>query len=108
MPLEGKIPYDFRKIEGFAKVLNSEIDEGEAVERAKQEIGEHHRYLAQQDVDKIIEMKNEIIINQKVYLHAPIWLVKYEYGGKNYILWMDGTNGTVIKGDIPPAKFGIF
>jgi hypothetical protein len=38
VPLEGKIPYDFRKIEGFAKVLNSEIDKEEALEIAKQQI----------------------------------------------------------------------
>ena len=108
VPLEGKVPYDFRKIEGFAKVLNSEIDKEEAVAIAKQEIEEHHRYLARQDVDKIIEMKNELKINQTVYLHAPVWFIKYDYGGKNYVLWVDGASGVVIKGDIPPAKFGIF
>ncbi|MEM3641174.1 MAG: hypothetical protein QXH37_04570, partial [Candidatus Bathyarchaeia archaeon] len=106
VPLEGKVPYDFRKIEVFAKVLNSEIEEGEAVERAKQEIGEHHRYLAQQDVDRIIEIKNKLKINQTIYLHAPVWFMKYDYRGKNYVLLMDGATGAVIKGDIPPAKFG--
>lgn len=108
VPLEGKIPYDFRKIEDFAKILNSEMDEDEAVEQAKQEITEHHRYLIQQDVDKTIEIKNEIKIKQTVYLHAPIWLIKYEYKNKVYQLWIDGATGTTIKGDIPSAKFGIF
>lgn len=108
VPLEGKVPFDFRKIEEFAKVLNSEIDRDEAVEIAKQEITEHHRFLAQQDIDRIIEMKNEIKVNQAVYLHAPVWLIKYEYKGENYSLWLDGATGTVIKGDIPVAKFGIF
>jgi hypothetical protein len=108
VPLEGKVPYDFRKIEDFAKVLNSEIDRDEAVEIAKQEIVEHHRHLAQQDVDKIIEMKNEIRVGQAVYLHAPIWFIKYEYKGESYTLWLDGATGIVIKGDIPAAKFGIF
>jgi len=108
VPLEGKVPYDFRRIEDFAKTLNSEIDKDEAVERAKQEIEEHHRYLAQQDVDKIIEMKNEIKINQTVYLHAPIWFIKYDYEGKIYQLLMDGATGTVIKGDIPSTEFGLF
>ena len=107
VPLEGKVPYDFRKIEEFAKVLNSEIDRDEAVEIAEQEIVEHHRYLAQQDVDKIIEMKNEIRVGQAVYLHAPIWFIRYEYKGESYNLWLDGATGTVIKGDIPTAKFGI-
>ncbi|MEM3458283.1 MAG: hypothetical protein QXN36_06235 [Candidatus Bathyarchaeia archaeon] len=107
VPLDGKVPYDFRRIEDFAKTLNSEIDKDEAVERAKQEIEEHHRHLAMQDVDRVIEMRNEIKINQTVYLHAPIWFIKYDYEGKTYQLYVDGATGTVIKGDIPPAKFGI-
>jgi len=105
VPLEGKIPYDFRKIEGFAETLNSEMSKEEAVELARQQISEHHRYLAQQDVDRIIEMKNEIKIEQTVYLHAPLWFVKYEYKGKTYQMWIDGSNGTVIKGDIPLTGF---
>lgn len=108
VPLKGKIPYDFRKVESFAKVLNSEVNKNEAVELAKQEIGEHHRYLAQQDVDRIIEMKTEVDINQTVYLHAPVWFIKYEYKGKTYQLLVDGATGTTIKGDIPSVKFGIF
>jgi len=107
VPLQGKIPYDFRKIEAFAKVLNSEIDKNDAVELARQQIEEHHRYLVQQDVDKIIEMKNEIEINQAVYLHVPIWFVKYEYKDKAYQLLIDGATGTTIKGDIPSTGFGI-
>lgn len=108
VPLEGKIPYDFRKIESFAKVLNSEIDKSDAVNQAKQEIIEHHQHLIQQDVDRIIETKNEIKLGQTVYLHAPIWFIKYEYKGKAYNLWVDGATGATIKGDIPPAEFGIF
>ncbi len=108
VPLTGKVAYDFRKIEAFAKVLNSEIEKNEAVELAKQQVEEHHRFLAQQDVDRIIEMKNEIKIDQTVYLHAPVWFVKYEYKGKAYQLLIDGATGMVIKGDIPSAGFGIF
>jgi DNA-directed RNA polymerase subunit RPC12/RpoP len=107
VPLEGKIPYDFRKIEGFAKTLNSEVDKDEALELAKQQIEELHRYLIQQDVDKIMEMKSEIKEEQAVYLHAPVWLIKYEYKGETYQLWIDGATGTAIKGDIPSAGFGI-
>jgi len=108
VPLAGKIAYDFREIEAFAKVLNSEIRKDEAAELAKQQIEEHHRYLAQQDIDRIIEIRNEIKINQIVYLHAPIWFAKYEYKGKTYQLLIDAATGTIIKGDIPSSSFGIF
>jgi hypothetical protein len=107
VPLEGKIPFDFRRIEAFAKTLNSEIDKGEAEDEAKQEIEENHRYLVQEDVDKIIEIKTDIKIEETVYLHAPIWFVKYEYKGKDYHLIIDGATGMAIKGDIPSTGFGI-
>ena len=104
VPLEGKIPYDFRKIEPFAHVLNSEIDKTEAEELARQEIDAGHRFLAQQDIDRIAEFKTEMKIEKTVYLHAPIWFIKYEYKGKDYRLLIEGTTGTAVKGDIPSIK----
>ncbi len=108
VPLEGKIPYDFRKIEGFAKVFNSEIEGREAVELAKQQVENHHQFLAKQDVDKIIEIKSDISIGDAIYLHAPIWFMAYEYKGERYNIILDGATGTVTKGDIPATKFGLF
>ncbi len=107
VPLDGKIPYDFRKIEGFAKILNSEIDKEEALELAEQQIEANHRFVLQQDVDKIIEFKSEFNMKQMVYLHVPIWFIKYEYKGSTYSLIIDGATGMALKGDIPSTKFGI-
>jgi hypothetical protein len=105
VPLAGKIPYDFRKIEGFAKVLNSEIDREEALDLTKQQIEAHHRYLLKQDLDKVIEIYTELNVKQAVYLHAPVWFVKYEYKDKTYQLILDGAAGMALKGDIPSSKF---
>ena len=107
VPLEGKVSYDFRQIEGFAKVLNSEMEKRDAVELTRQQIETHHQFLAQQDVDKIIEMKTDFEIGESVYLHAPIWFIAYEYKGERYQVLLDGATGTVIKGDIPATKFGL-
>jgi len=108
VPLDGKVPYDFRKIEGFAKVLNSELEEAEAMELARQQIEDHQLFLAKQDVDKIIEIENEFSVGDAVYLHAPIWFVIYEYKRERYNIILDGATGAVIKGDIPSTKFGFF
>jgi hypothetical protein len=105
VPLAGKIPYDFRKIEGFAKLLNSEMQRDQAVELAKQQIDDHHRFLLQQDIDRIVEANTVVELKQMVYLHAPIWFIKYEYKGNSYQLIIDGASGMVLKGDIPSAKF---
>jgi len=105
VPLEGKIPYDFRKIEGFAKVFNSEVDRTEAVEIAEQQIDDQHKFLLSEDVDKIIEFKSDYKVEQTVYLHSPVWFVNYEYKGKVYQLLVDGARGTAIKGDMPSTGF---
>jgi len=105
VPLEGKIPYDFRRLEGFAKIFNSEIERDEALELAKQQIEAHHRFLLKQDIDKIVEMTTEYDVKQMVYLHAPIWFVKYDYRGDSYQLLIDGATGMAVKGDIPQKGF---
>ncbi len=105
VPLSGKIPFDFRKIEGFAKLLNSEMTRDEALDIAKQQIEDHHRFLLQQDVDRVVEIKTDYTPKQIVYLHAPIWFIKYEYKGNLYQLIVEGTGGTPLKGDIPPSRF---
>jgi len=105
VPLTGKIPYDFRKIEGFAKVLNSEMTRDEALELAKQQIEALHRFLLQQDIDKIVEATTTVNLKQMVYLHAPAWFIKYEYKNNNYQMIVDGATGMVLKGDIPSSKF---
>jgi len=104
VPLAGKIPYDFRRIEGFAKLLNSEMDRDQAVEIAKQQIDSHHRFLLQQDIDKIVEATTVVTLKQILYLHAPLWFIKYEYKGNTYQMIIDGSSGMVLKADIPSAK----
>ena len=105
VPLAGKVPYDFRKIEGFAKLLNSEMERNQALEVARQQIDGHHRFLLQQDIDRIVEAQTSVDLKQMVYLHAPVWFIKYEYKGNNYQMIVDGAKGMVLKGDIPSAKF---
>ena len=107
VPLKAKVPYDFRRIESFAKVLNSEVDETEAVEKARKEIEALHRFLAKEDVDKVIDWVTDFEFVETVYLHAPIWFIVYEYKKKRYSMILDGATGTVIKGDIPAPEFGL-
>ncbi len=104
IPLKGKIPFNITKVRSGAKVLNSEIVETEAIEIAKQQVKSHHDFLAKQDVDRIIEIKTDITVDDAVYLHSPIWFITYTYKERSYQLILEGSNGTVIKGDIPPLE----
>jgi hypothetical protein len=105
MPVEAKIPYDFTKIEGNAKVLNAELDATEATEIAQREIRELHEFLAKDTVDRIVEMNTEFDVKNTLYLHSPIWFVSYDYKKQNFRIIVDGATGEVIKGDIPAPEF---
>jgi hypothetical protein len=105
IPLEGKIPYDFTRIEGSAKVLNAELDAGEATEVAKREIRNLHEFLAKDTVDRIMEMSTEFNVKSTLYLHSPIWFVNYDYKKQRYRILIDGTTAEVIRGDLPSPEF---
>jgi hypothetical protein len=105
VPLKAKIPYDFRRIEKFAQVLNSEVSEMEAMEKAKEELENLHRFLARENVDKVIDWNSEFKFGETFYLHAPIWFITYEYKKNRYQIILDGATGIVIKGDIPASDF---
>ena len=108
VPLIGKIPYDFRKIESNAKILNSELQKSEGMEKAKGEIKNLHQFLVKQEVDKILEIQMDFRFGEAFYLHAPIWSAIYEYRKQMHKIILDGASGTVIKGDIPALDFKIF
>jgi hypothetical protein len=58
-------------------------------------------------VDKIVDFSTEFTVKQIVYLHAPVWFIKYDYKGAAYQLIIDGATGMALKGDIPSSKFGL-
>jgi hypothetical protein len=64
-----------------------------------------HRFLLQQDIDRIVEETSTFDLKQMVYMHAPAWFIKYEYKGNTYQMIVEGATGTVLKGDIPSSKF---
>ncbi len=105
VPAEGKIPFDFTKVEAQAKFLNSEIDSTEAVQRAKDEVEENQRFLLKQEVDQVTQFNTSFNLEKPTYLHAPLWFAQYEYKGKTYNAIIDGSTGGIIRGDIPPADF---
>jgi hypothetical protein len=77
----------------------------QALELARQQIDAHHRFLLQQDIDRIIEAQTSLDSKQMVYLHAPAWFIRYEYKGNSYQMIVEGARGMVLKGDIPNTRF---
>lgn len=105
VPAEGKIPFDFTKIESQAKFLNSELDGPDAIQRAKDEVENNQKFLLRQEIDQVTRFDTTFSVEKPTYLHAPLWFVQYDYKGKNYNAIIDGSSGSMIRADIPQADF---
>jgi hypothetical protein len=107
LSLEGKIPFEATKIDRNAKVLNSELTLQDATQRAHDEIGNLHQYLAKDRVDRILEITTNFDISSTYYLHSAVWFLTYGYKNKRYQVLMDGASGQIIKGDLPGEDFNL-
>ena len=105
VPTQGKIPFDFTKIEPQAKFLNSELDSTAAVTHAKDEVEENQRFLLKQEVDQVTKFDTTFNVEKPTYLHAPLWFIQYEYKGKSYNAIIDGSSASIIRADIPQTDF---
>jgi len=105
VPTQGKIPFDFTKIEPQAKFLNSELDSASAIMHAKDEVEENQRFLLKQEVDQVTKFDTTFNVQQPTYIHAPLWFIQYEYKGKIYNAIIDGSSGSIIRADIPQTDF---
>ncbi len=105
VPVEGKIPFDFTKVDPQGKFLNSEITSGEAAQHAKDEVEEHQRFLVKQEVDQVTEFSTDFKVDTPTYVHAPLWFAQFEYKGRSYNAILDGSSGAVLRGDVPSADF---
>jgi hypothetical protein len=105
LSLSGKIPFDFSRIQGDAKVLNSEMTSDEAVAQARDEIENLHEYLTKEKIDRVVEIKTQFNTTGSFYLHAPVWFVTYVYRNSRYQVILDGSSAQVITGDLPSTDF---
>ena len=104
VPLTSKVPFSIEdSLEGT--MLNGELDEREAKDAAKQEIADHMKSLLADKVDRFDACDTETKFDDAEFVHVPVWFIEFNYHGKPYKLLIEGTNGDVLKGEIPPSDF---
>jgi len=104
VPLTAKVPFSIEEAMN-GTMLNGEMNEDEAKEQAKQEIAEHMEHLLAEKVDKFESCETKTQFGEGEFLHIPIWFLEFMYGGKPYKLYIEGTNGEIVKGEIPASDF---
>jgi hypothetical protein len=104
IPLSAKTDFDISKLMEGCKFLNSELDEAESENLARQEIEAHHRFLLSQELDEIHSISTVVEVRDTEFLHVPAWFVSYQYKGRVYELILDGATGEDVKAEIPPIE----
>ena len=95
-------PFDITQIKD--PILNAEITQDDAEPRAKYEKSEKDRAQLQEEMDKLLDYRLNMEIEECAYVHVPYWLVRYEYKGGTFRVAFSGVSGTVVSGELPVTK----
>ncbi|MHA2192534.1 MAG: hypothetical protein ACXAAR_03810, partial [Candidatus Thorarchaeota archaeon] len=87
-----------------APVLNAEISDTDAPVRAKYQKSERDRAELNEKVDKLFDYRLEMETEDCTYVHAPYWLIRYEYHGGTFRVAVSGASGKVVLGELPVTK----
>jgi hypothetical protein len=87
-----------------APVLNAEISDTDAPVRAKHQKSERDRAELNEKVDKLFDYRLEMETEDCNYVHAPYWLIRYEYRGGTFRVAVSGASGKVVLGELPVTK----
>lgn len=107
IPLMTKQDYDITRLPKGASVLSAEMDASEAEAVLRREIEALHRQILSEQIDEIRSIRTEVAASEPEFVHAPVWMVRYEYKGKGYDLLVDAAKGEAIKGEVPPPDTSI-
>jgi hypothetical protein len=99
--VQSKQLFDPNKIQKGIEVLNGDVSESEAAERAKGLVSTKMEAEAKRACDALDSVSTQVTTQEGELLHAPIWFVKYVYDNQEFFILIDGSNGKVMKGGKP-------
>ena len=101
--------FEFKYANGLP-IMGVQVDEEEALRRAKSHVNLYHYKLAKLNVDYLIDQRTELEIAGIQLIHLPFWKASYVYQPKNILrhlytpkekhLIIDGYGQGVLKGEL--------
>lgn len=94
--------FDFKKIKSLnAEFINAEVNPVEASREAYGWVEDENRRIAGSKVYKLVRCDSQIDMYAPIYVHAPLWQVRYKFKKEVYKVSIMGDSGTILKGEIP-------
>jgi len=100
----GKKPFSMDVAKGVP-VINGQITQDQADDRAKAQIVGYHRSQAESKVTRLTDCDTTVQVERTELIYAPMWFVEYAYKGKTYRMLLEGHQGRVICGEAPVGKW---
>ncbi|MBD3351391.1 MAG: hypothetical protein GF364_07880 [Candidatus Lokiarchaeota archaeon] len=100
--LDNIIDFEYDKIEAAeSDFINAEVDAHEAKMDAYGKIENDNRAQAASGLHKLVRCDSDIQTGDPLYVHAPLWEVRYTFENKVFKVSAAGDSGKVVKGEIP-------
>lgn len=84
-----------------SEFINAEVDTHEAQMLTYGRVEDQNRAIASQGLSKLVRCDSQIETLKPLYVHAPLWQVRYRFEDKVYKVSVAGDSGKVVKGEIP-------
>ena len=100
--LDNLVDFDFELTrKDNCEFINAEIEEHEAQMQTYGDIENQNRSKAGSGLYRLVRCDSDVDVGDPLYVHAPLWLVRYSFNDKDYKVAIAGDSGKVLKGEIP-------
>ena len=100
--LENVVDFDYKKVkDANSEFINAEVEPHEAQMEAYGDIENKNRSMAASGLHKLVRCDSEITVQTPLYVHAPLWSIRYRLNDKVYKVSVAGDSGKVVKGEVP-------
>jgi hypothetical protein len=103
--LDNIVPFKFETVKkNDAEFINAEVDSHESQINAFGRVEDGNRAIAAGKVQRLVRCDSVVNIGEPIYVHAPLWVVRYKFEDKIYKVSAAGDSGKIVKGEIPLSK----
>ncbi len=100
--LDNVVDFDFKKVnDANSEFINAEVEPHEAQMDAYGDIENKNRSIAASGLHRLVRCDSEITVQTPLFVHAPLWTVRYRLDDKVYKVSVAGDSGKVVKGEVP-------
>jgi hypothetical protein len=103
--LDNLVDFDYKLTKkDNCEFINAEVEKHEAQMETYGNVENDNRAQAASGLSRLVRCDSKVTVQDPLYVHAPLWLVRYSFNDKDYKVAIAGDSGKVLKGEIPISQ----